>query len=435
MQAQATLQDASQARQRITLDRLSPTTRSWLARADGYSASLDQALSVALALPRLLGGSNEGPKTYLILVQNEDELRATGGFITAVGKVVVWNGKLISWDIADSYSVDDPSKAYPPAPWQMQSFMNIPILTFRDVNWSPDYPTAVLMGRISLCLHQFLLSKRRHRRGSARTANALVRHRPRIGQRDQCHGDRRQCGTDHALPEGAASGGAARPNWYRKHFMNPIAGAVLDRVLSGNGVSWERLLSSMLDDLNQRHILVQLDDPVLEKLLAERGWDGAVARKAGDYLMVVDTNVGYNKTNAVVRSHLVYDVDLQNPSAPTSNLAVFQHNGAQGPSDQCDEMPAGLDQSTVEAWYTIDSCYYDYLRVYLPAGSYLRSATPHPVARTEMVMLDQDVPARVDRLDENLVGLQGFGTLLVVPMGGDLETDFQLRPACRYPSD
>lgn len=39
-------------------------------------------------------------------------------------------------------------------------------------------------------------------------------------------------------------------------------------------------------------------------------------------------------------------------------------------------------------------------------------------------MLDQDVPARVDRLDENLEGLQGFGTLLVVPMGGSLETDF-----------
>ena len=39
-------------------------------------------------------------------------------------------------------------------------------------------------------------------------------------------------------------------------------------------------------------------------------------------------------------------------------------------------------------------------------------------------MLDQDIPARVDRLDENLEGLQGFGTLLVVPMGGTLETDF-----------
>ena len=68
----------------------------------------------------LLGGTDSGPKTYLILVENEDELRPTGGFITAVGKVVIWNGQLVDLNIADSYSVDDINKAYPAAPWQMQ---------------------------------------------------------------------------------------------------------------------------------------------------------------------------------------------------------------------------------------------------------------------------------------------------------------------------
>ena len=205
--------------------------------------------------------------------------------------------------------------------------------------------------------------------------------------------------------------------------MNPIAAAILDKALSGKGVSWERLLSSMLDELNQRHILVHLDDPVLQRLLTERGWDGSVARTAGDYLMVVDTNVGYNKTNAVVRSQLVYDVDLQDLSAPTSNLAVFQQNDARGPPASAIRSEPTSINLRRSIGMLIDRCYYDYLRVYVPAGTYLTSATPHPVTRAEMYMLDQDVPARVDRLDENLEGLQGFGTLLVVPMGGTLETD------------
>jgi hypothetical protein len=117
-------------------------------------------------------------------------------------------------------------------------------------------------------------------------------------------------------------------------------------------------------------------------------------------------------------------VDLQNLSAPTSNLAVLQQNDARGPAGPCDQARADISPSSGEYWYGINRCYYDYLRVYLPAGTYLTSATPHPVTRAEMYMLDQDVPARVDRLDENLEGLQGFGTLLVVPMGGSLETDF-----------
>jgi hypothetical protein len=45
----------------------------------GGSSRLDGALSA----PDLLGWSQ--PRTYLILAQNDDELRPTGGFITAIG--------------------------------------------------------------------------------------------------------------------------------------------------------------------------------------------------------------------------------------------------------------------------------------------------------------------------------------------------------------
>src|SRR5213596_1610256 len=43
------------------------------------------------ALLRLAPGlaGLDRPKTYLILVENEDELRATGGYITAAGTVTV----------------------------------------------------------------------------------------------------------------------------------------------------------------------------------------------------------------------------------------------------------------------------------------------------------------------------------------------------------
>jgi hypothetical protein len=79
----------------------------------------------------------------------------------------------------------------------------------------------------------------------------------------------------------------------------------------------------------------------------------------------------------------------------------------------------------LEYWYPIDRCYYNYLRIYVPAGTQLSEAAPHAVTREEMIMLDQDVPARVDLLSESIKNVQGFGTLLVVPMGQSLETSFQ----------
>ena len=426
LEAQADLLRARQARQRIDLQGLSPQTQALVARLDPYLTMLDEAISLSLSLPGLLGGAEEGPKTYLVLVQNEDELRPTGGFISAVGKIVVFKGQLVSWNVEDSYAVDDKEKIYPQAPWQMRSFMNIPVFVFRDANWYTDYPTTVIWTEY---LYAFtnsfsvdgVIAIDQHVLASILSVTGPL-YIPEIKTTVSAENVREVMRAQKIPPPEAERD----PDWHRKQFMQPIANAILDRVLSGGGFSWETFLRAMLADLDQRHILVQLDDPALTALLAERGWDGAVRNEGGDFLMVVDTNVGYNKTNAVVSSGLTYDVDLTDPSTPVSNLVVSHKNDACGQmGEHCDERPTSLDATALDSWYAIDRCYYNYLRVYVPAGAQLLDATPHAVTREDMIMLDQDVPARVDLLNEILTNIQGFGTLFVLPMGQSLQTSFK----------
>ena len=75
-------------------------------------------------------------------MQNEDELRATGGFLTEVGTVVVKDGEIVSYTFENSYDLDDLSKPYPPAPWQLERYMDAQMLLLRDSNWSPDFPSS-----------------------------------------------------------------------------------------------------------------------------------------------------------------------------------------------------------------------------------------------------------------------------------------------------
>ncbi len=425
--AQTQLQDATANRQRINDARLSPDVRVLLTRADGPLTALDEALSFAVSVPGLLGATSTGPKTYLVLVENEDELRATGGLISAVGTLVVRNGDVMDLTIQNSYAVDDMQKPYPSAPWQMQSFMNIPVMVFRDTSWFVNYPTAAenaeylfaytndysVDGVIAIDQHvlETILSV---------TGPVYVGGIDTTVAADNVRSVMRT----QKIPPPAEQGD---PDWQRKHFINPIATAILQRLISGHGVSWEQLLRALVGELDQRHILVQLDDPTLSTLVADRGWDGAVRAPTGDFLMIVDTNVGYNKTNALVASRLTYDVDLTDTAQPRSSLSVFQHNDAKLLPGPCVEIPTQVDPNSLEAWYRLDGCYYDYLRVYAPAGTQLTAATPHAVSRAEMVMLDADVPARVDLLDDHIENVTGFGTLLVVPTQGSLATSFDFR--------
>jgi hypothetical protein len=73
--------------------------------------------------------------------------------------------------------------------------------------------------------------------------------------------------------------------------------------------------------------------------------------------------------------------------------------------------------------YPINRCYWDYLRVYKQDGAALLEASPHAIPG-EQLLLGQGVPARVDELEEEIPGVRGFGTLLVVPGGQAWNTGF-----------
>lgn len=418
--ADVTLNEAIQARNKLDVGRLSPGIRSLLInKVDPNLPLLKDGLTFALTLPKLAGASASGPQTYLILFQNEDELRATGGFITAVGTVVVNDGDVLSYLVEDSPALDDLTKPYPPAPWQLDSYMAAHILLLRDSNWSPDFPTSAAMA-------EYLYAYTRYH--SVDGIIAIDQHA--VQMLLSILGPINLSGVSYPITsenvieymrEAKYSFGNVLfdPN-HRKDFISQLGEAILMRIRSGPNLSLETALKVLVDALDQRHILMESYDPVMASVLADRGWDGALRPGAGDFLMVVDSNVGFTKGNAVVKSEFSYNVDLSNPAAPTASLSIVQMNNV--PENKPCEPIAAPMTNTYEEF--INRCYWDYLRVYKPAGTQLLNATPHAVPAESMIR-GESVPARVDTLDEAITGVQGYGTLLLIPTNDSLETDFR----------
>jgi len=421
IEADRQLNLAVMARNNLAMERLSPGVRDLILKdVDQMITLLGGGLAIAEDLPRLMGASSEGPKSYMILAQNEDELRPTGGFITAVGTLLMENGRVSDMTFVNSYDLDNWSKPYPAAPWQLQQYMDTSVLVLRDTSWFTNYPTAALYAET---MYSYVNS---HSVDGviAFDQQFLVEILDAVGP-IKLEGVSYQIDSSNviaymrAAKTPTASDLASNLTITKPIFINKIADAIVEKIFNGD-IPPERLITLLLKTLNERHLLLKIDSPSVTAMLTNYRWDGAIHPQAGDFLMVVDTNVGFNKTNALVQSTLVYDIDLTKPTSPLGSLTVFHKNNA--PAVICKQYAKMIPPE--ESFYPMSDCYWNYLRVYMASGAKLIEATPQYVPAIWMI-IKQDVPARVDNLDEGIEGIQAFGTLQVVPGGESVATSFR----------
>lgn len=105
---------------------------------DESAVGINDAKPLIKTLPSLLGASE--PKQYLVIFQNDKELRPTGGFITAYAIFDVDQGTISLVKSDDIYNLDNSIPDKPPAPAPiLKYFSGVYEFNLRDSNISPDY--------------------------------------------------------------------------------------------------------------------------------------------------------------------------------------------------------------------------------------------------------------------------------------------------------
>jgi hypothetical protein len=175
-----------------------------------------------------------------------------------------------------------------------------------------------------------------------------------------------------------AGGGDGAEWWlHRKDLLGQIADAALDRLMEGEEVPPLALAQALRQALDEKHVVVYLADPQAADLLRRRNWDGALAAPSvpRDTLLVVDSNVGYNKADANVTRSIHYAVDLADEAGPRARVTLRYQNRSTRPVTACVQ-EARYGQSYADM---TERCYWDYVRVYVPAGSRLLQGPDLPL--------------------------------------------------------
>ena len=344
-------------------------------------------------LPVLLG--TDQMRTYLVLVQNNHELRGTGGFITSVGELSLIQGKVVDFSFVDSYAIDAQLGQYPRAPAPMQRYMNIEMLMLRDVNWSPDLPTTAQIARslyaqetgrtvdgvITIDLRAVELVIGALEPLSMPGSDIALTGATVIEQIKQMWAAPLQ--TDATLinnlvvdssAEAASATGVADDNpnsWWeqRKNFIPQMAAAAFAR-LQGGSFDSMRMAHAVQTALDERALQIWSTQPSITAELAGLGWDGGLhPDPSRDFLALVDTNMGYNKADAVVERALTYQLEWPaGPGTPAVATATVTYQHAlTTPAADCDPRPHyGTNYDAMMA-----RCYFNYVRLFVPTGSEL----------------------------------------------------------------
>ncbi len=116
--------------------------RRWLYKIKDATASYDKILrpykDIYPYIPYLMGYRQR--VNYVILMQNNYELRSTGGFLTSYAIVGIENGAVKEFTVDDVYNVDGQFSGLD-APAEMKQYLDYSKIKLSLANWEPELPT------------------------------------------------------------------------------------------------------------------------------------------------------------------------------------------------------------------------------------------------------------------------------------------------------
>lgn len=318
----------------------------------------DQLISFLDLLLPLVGHPSEN--RYLVVLQNSDELRPTGGFLGTIGYIKVKSADMKEMRFDDVYSIDNPIsgvwKEQPPA--SMKQHLGVPAWFLRDRNWSPDFPTSA-----EDMMRTYLAERALAVTGTTDYLDGVIAFTPEFFENilrftGPVSVDGKTFSADNFFDQlqydteiGFLSQGI--PVERRKEILLHLGDALFKKLMQQSTDRIPTLLDLLTDNLAKKSVLFYLRDPRTRSLLDARGWTGRVAGPTGDYLWVIDANLAALKTDGKMQKEIRYGLDL------TTGLATVTLHY----------------RNTVRVIDWRHTRYRDYVRVYVPEGSELVSAS------------------------------------------------------------
>lgn len=334
----------------------------WMTRYNDSSDSLfsneftgDLATLAKLANALMNTGGEE--RIFLVLFQNNMELRPGGGFIGSFGILKVKDGSVTSFASHDVVNFDGRIPDTVPAPYPLPETLGVRSLKLRDSNVSPDWS---VNAKAAEDFYHMGKGEEQFDGVIGITTNVLTSFLSVVGPVEvpgfpgEYDAETGVLDLEYQVEQAFYQQGISRGE--RKSIMNLLGNIILERAKALPIGQKYDLFRVVLDDLHKKDIQIAFHDAALQQIVRAAGWSGEVNQDwPKDYLLAVDSNMNSFKTDYRMRRKLDYTIDLSG-TVPRAKLVVtYEHTAKE------------------KDFMTKD--YQSFSRIYVPEGSWLESVS------------------------------------------------------------
>jgi hypothetical protein len=336
----------------------------------------------------LLG--KDSPRNYLVVFQNDGELRPSGGFWTAYATIKVDKGKIVPGSAGNIYDLDDKLASTTPAPRIIKSYhINVPYLNLRDSNLSSDFPTDAQIFLDDY--YKAMGTKTKFDSVIALDTQVLVDMVRVLGKLDTT------VGTFTTDPDPRCNGCpkiiydlewiSGRPRNYiepnRKGFLGPLMHALLANAMGSEKDKIAPLAQAFFKNINQKHILFYFpNNTEIQKSAESVNIAGQIVTTDAniDYLHLNDANFASAKSNIFITQKIKDEITTNN-GLVNHKITVTYTNPAKASNCNLEKGDLCLNAPT----------YRDMFRFYVPTGSKLIKMTGSEVEPVQYEELGKQV--------------------------------------------
>lgn len=298
---------------------------------DSVKEGLLSGKTVVDRMPELLGDREQ--KKYLIVFQNNMELRPTGGFIGSFAIVHFEKGRMTNIDVQDVYAADGQLKGHVEPPKPIREVLGEANWYLRDSNWDPDFPTSAK--RIEWFLEKEIDVKVD---GVISIDLAVAKELVKITGPVTLTDFNTQINYDNLYEKTQLEvENNFFPGSYKKaNFLSALTQQLITEITSLEGKNIYPLGETLLSLLGEKHIQLFVHDREVQKVISSQGYSGEVyipkctGNCQADFFGLVDANLGVNKSNYFVERSVGLDTKFDQGFIDKKLSIVYKNNAGQG---------------------------------------------------------------------------------------------------------